>query len=134
MTPDITPPDQEPDITYEHLSEEVTVVRLGSDPANHVLSVYTASVLRAASVDLTNQGRYRLVLDLRGLAFLDSTGLLVITAARRRARAQGGDLAVVLTDERLRKIFRITGLTNVFALHDTVERAVEDVVRKTRRL
>ncbi len=39
-------------------------------------------------------------------------------------RAHNGSLHVVCTQERLLKIFRITGLTKVFSIHDSVSDAV----------
>jgi len=42
----------------------------------------------------------------------------------KRVRAHDGSLRLVCTQERILKIFRITGLTKVFPIHDTVEEAV----------
>lgn len=51
-----------------------------------------------------------IVLDLRGLAFMDSTGLRVIVSADARAREQGRRLAVVRGPEAVQRIFRVTRL------------------------
>jgi len=51
-----------------------------------------------------------LVLDLRGLAFMDSTGLRLIVSADARAREQGRRLAVVRGPEAVQRIFRVTRL------------------------
>ncbi len=51
-----------------------------------------------------------LVLDLRGLAFMDSTGLRLIVGADARAREQGRRLAVVRGPEVVHRIFTVTGL------------------------
>ena len=50
------------------------------------------------------------VLDLRGLAFMDSTGLRLIVSADARAREQGRRLAVVKGPEAVQRIFRLTRL------------------------
>ena len=65
----------------------------------------------------------RLVVDLSAVTFMDSVTLGVLIGAYNRVREQGGALAVVCTDERVRRVFRITGLDTVFALFDTVEAA-----------
>ena len=39
-------------------------------------------------------------------------------------RAHDGSLDLVCTQERILKIFRITGLTKVFGIHDTVDLAI----------
>ena len=43
---------------------------------------------------------------------------------RQRVRAHDGSLDLVCTQERILKIFRITGLTKVFGIHDTVDLAI----------
>ena len=52
----------------------------------------------------------RIVLDLRGLTFIDSSGLRVIVAADARARAEGRRLTLVQGPEAVRRVFEITGL------------------------
>jgi anti-sigma B factor antagonist len=51
-----------------------------------------------------------LVLDLRGLAFMDSTGLRLVVSADARAREQGRRLAIVRGPEAVQRIFRVTRL------------------------
>lgn len=51
-----------------------------------------------------------LVLDLRGLAFMDSTGLRLIVSADARAREQGRRFAVVRGPEAVQRIFHVTRL------------------------
>jgi len=98
-----------------------TVVAVGGE-----IDVYTAPKLRETLVDLVNVGRFRLVVDLEAVDFLDSTGLGVLVGGLKRLRAHDGTLRVVCTQERLLKIFRITGLTKVFAIHESVADATAD--------
>ena len=56
--------------------------------------------------------------------FLDSTGLGVLVGGLKRVRAHDGSLDLVCTQERILKIFRITGLTQVFGIHQTVNQAI----------
>lgn len=51
-----------------------------------------------------------LVLDLRGLAFMDSTGLRIVVAADARAREADRRLVVVRGPEAVQRIFRMTRL------------------------
>lgn len=51
-----------------------------------------------------------IVLDLRRLAFMDSTGLRIVVAADARAREQGRRLVVVRGPEAVQRIFRMTRL------------------------
>lgn len=88
------------------------------------IDVYTAPRLRDKISDLVGTGCYQMVVDLEAVEFLDSTGLGVLVGGLKKVRAHGGTLHLVCTQERLLKIFRITGLAKVFAIHDDVASAV----------
>ena len=65
-----------------------------------------------------------LVVDLRDIEFLDSTGLGVLVGGLKRVRAHDGWIDLVCTQSRILRIFRITGLNKVFDIYDTVAEAV----------
>ncbi len=88
------------------------------------VDVYTAPKLREKLVELVTQGKYRIVVDLENVDFLDSTGLGVLVGGLKRLRSHDGDLSLVCTQHRILKVFEITGLTKVFAIRDSVEAAV----------
>jgi anti-sigma B factor antagonist len=96
-----------------------TVVVVGGE-----IDVYTAPKLREQLIDLVSAGSYHLVVDMEGVEFLDSTGLGVLVGGLKRVRAHDGSLRLVCTQERILKIFRITGLTKVFPIHASVEEAL----------
>ena len=49
------------------------------------------------------------VLDLRGVSFMDSVGVHVAVESDRRCKAAGRSLRVVPGSERIQRIFRLTG-------------------------
>jgi anti-sigma B factor antagonist len=65
-------------------------------------------------------GSYDIVIDLEAVEFLDSTGLGVLVGGLKKVRAHDGSLELICTQERLLKIFRITGLAKVFVIHDSI--------------
>lgn len=97
-----------------------TVVHLGGD-----IDVYTAPIVRESLDKQIREGRTRLVLDLAGVNFLDSTGLGVLVGRLKLVRSRGGDLRLAALPERVRKVFTITGLDKVFQIHADVEEAIE---------
>ncbi|ALO09341.1 Anti-sigma-B factor antagonist [Streptomyces venezuelae] len=99
-----------------------TVVEVGGE-----IDVYTAPKLREQLVELVNDGSYHLVVDMEGVDFLDSTGLGVLVGGLKRVRAHEGSLRLVCNQERILKIFRTTGLTKVFPIHQSVDEAVNAV-------
>jgi anti-sigma B factor antagonist len=96
-----------------------TIVVVGGE-----IDVYTAPKLREKLIDLVSAGQYHLVVDMEQVEFLDSTGLGVLVGGLKRVRAHEGSLRLVCTQERILKIFRITGLTKVFPIHSSVDEAV----------
>ena len=83
------------------------------------IDVYTAPKLRECITGLVDEGHRDLVVDLEKVEFMDSTGLGVLVGGLKRVRTHEGSLELVCTQERLLKIFRITGLGKVFAIHST---------------
>lgn len=88
------------------------------------IDVYTAPRLRDQLVDLVDSGSYHIVVDMRGVEFLDSTGLGVLVGGLKRVGQHEGSLRLVCSQERILKIFRITGLTKVFPIYESVDEAI----------
>lgn len=105
------------------LSTRVQGDRTVIDVAGEV-DVYTAPKLRETLIELVAQGSYHLVVNMEEVEFLDSTGLGVLVGGLKRVRAHDGSLRLVCTQERILKIFRVTGLAKVFPIHGSVDDAV----------
>lgn len=88
------------------------------------VDVFTAPGLDAELDALVAGGNSRLVVDLTDVSFLDSTGLGVLVKALKRAREADGWLRLVVTGDRIRKIFEITGLDASIPIFDTAQDAI----------
>jgi anti-anti-sigma factor len=64
-----------------------------------------------ASID--EQGPSRVVVDLSGLAFMDSSGLRVLLLADARARDRGYELVLLPGQEPVQRVFEMTGALDV---------------------
>ena len=95
-----------------------TVLEVGGE-----IDVYTAPTLRARLVALVEAGATSIIVDLSRVEFLDSTGLGVLVGGLKRMRGIGGEFSIVCDQEKLLKIFRITGLDQILRLHPSVEAA-----------
>lgn len=89
------------------------------------VDAYTAPRLREYLGQLVESGQNRLILDIDEVDFLDSTGLGVLVGALRRVRCHAGSLQLVCSQDRLLKLFRITGLIKVFTIHEALSAAVD---------
>lgn len=81
-----------------------------------VIDVATAPDLRQGLQEAQFGGAERVLVDLEQVELLDSFGLGVLLEAVKRARSQGGELAVVVTRERLRQVFATAGLDEAVRL------------------
>jgi anti-sigma B factor antagonist len=97
-----------------HGSPPVAVVTVGGE-----VDVYSAPQLRDQLTE-TLAEQPTVVVDLSGVEFIDSTGLGALVAARTTAAERGGTLALVCTQQRILKLFAITGLDSVFAIFNSV--------------
>ena len=90
---------------------EVTVVGIEGR-----FDVSSASSVKAQLQGLISQGRTRLVVNLSGMTFIDSSGLGVLVSCLRKAAAGGGDLRLADVPAFCRSIFELTRLTRVFEI------------------
>jgi anti-anti-sigma factor len=63
-------------------------------------------------------GAETFVLDMRGLTFIDSSGLRAVIMADRRVRAGGGRFIVVMGPERVNHVMEMTGVAKHIELVD----------------
>jgi len=88
------------------------------------IDLYTAPEFKDRMLRVIDAGKTRIVVDLSGATFIDSTTLGVLVGGVKRLRPSDGSLALVCTDQNILKIFEITGLDRVFAIHGSREEAL----------
>ena len=96
----------------------VTIVRLAGE-----LDLYNAHLVRDALLEATAEKPDRLVVDLREVAFLDSTALGVLIEARTKLANRRGFVLAAPGFETKRAL-EISGLDRHFTVHDTVDEAL----------
>jgi anti-anti-sigma factor len=79
-----------------------------------------------ALLSVEDEANGAIVLDLRGVTFLDSTGLRTITSADHRAREAGRELRIVRGPEQVQKLLYVTGMDKILPLVDDPEEPVEN--------
>lgn len=84
-----------------------TTVRLALEGE---LDIASAGQVERELTRIERDAPVTLLLDLRRLAFMDSTGLRIVVAADARAREQSRRLVVVRGPEAVQRIFRMTRL------------------------
>jgi anti-anti-sigma factor len=89
------------------------------------LDHHTADLLREPLERLAGEGVKTLVVDCGELSFCDSTGLNVLLGARLKAEAEGGTVHLAALRSGVARVLEITGASSVFAVHATVEDALQ---------
>jgi len=87
------------------------------------LDLYNAHEVREALIECCAEGPNRLVVDLSGVKFIDSTALGVLIEARTRMENRRAFLLAAPGLET-RRALEISGLDRHFAVHDSLDAAL----------
>ena len=97
----------------------VTVVAPRGD-----LDLATVDEIKRALARVLDGGQSRVVVDLGGVGFIDSSGMGAMVAAMKQARAAGGDLRFCGLQNDVRDIFELTRLARAISIHPTRQEAL----------
>ncbi len=93
-------------------SDGGTVIRLRGE-----LDASSCPRLFEQFAQLSRRGVSHLELDLTNLVFMDSSGLSVVVAEHKRARAAGGGLLILYPNRRVIRLFQLSGLMSYLVVH-----------------
>lgn len=84
------------------------------------IDVFTAPELRTKLLPLCQSGE-TVVVDLSKVNYIDSTGLGVFVGAYKIQRTQKGKLILTGVNQRLLRLFRITGLQEIIQIEEKLQ-------------
>ena len=108
-------------VSHQLADGKVAVIKIGEKR----LDAVNATNLRNYVADLINKGRDKIVVDLTGLDFMDSSGLGAIVACKKLTGDEGY-LRVAGAQGAVQELFRITRMDKLFQSYNTVEEAVSE--------
>ena len=85
------------------------------------LDLASAPKLEDEMKHLEERGPGVIVLDLKELSFMDSSGLRALLSADARAREAGRRLVLVRGDERVQRVLKITRLDERLEIVDSID-------------
>jgi anti-anti-sigma factor len=88
------------------------------------LDVAGAPALKDAISEALKSGQAKVVIDMEGVSFVDSTGLGSVIAALKQIRGSQGDLRLAAPNQQVRVVLELTTLDRVFPYYSTVEEAL----------
>lgn len=91
------------------------------------LDVYTVPLFRKVVLKLEGDRRHDIILDLTSLTFLDSSGIGSLIEVYQKVRSAEGNIAFVLDNPRILKLFRLVNLDRVFRIYPNLGKALQAV-------
>jgi len=88
------------------------------------LDLLSAAEAKARLSETAAGGHPRLVIDLAGVSFIDSTGLGALIGALKAARQHGGDLRLASPTDQATMLLSVTALDRVMKPYASVEDAL----------
>ena len=85
--------------------------------------LHTGRQLRDVLTSEVSRGARRMILDLAGLAFMDSTGMQVLLGVRTVLSVRGGTMALVSPQPVVARILELTGADQYIPVYDSLEEA-----------
>ncbi len=92
------------------------------------IDITTAGALRAALLEAAARGHGTFVVDMSLTRFCDSSGLQALVAAHRRARAEDGEVLLVIPDAAVLRVFAITSMDRVIPNFARLDEALAQVL------
>ena len=90
------------------------------------LDYLSAGDVKQELLGAVEAGSSKLVVDLSGVDFVDSSGLGALIGSLKAARAAGGDLRLAAVPEQARVVLSLTTLDRMFRSYGSVEEAAAD--------
>lgn len=83
------------------------------------IDLSTVEEFREVLNELIIQGQVHVLVDLDATTFIDSLGFGALVGARRKAHALRGSFGIVCSNDRILRLFKVTGLERVFSITDS---------------
>jgi len=103
----------------ESVREEVTILTLKGR-----LTLGESNLIREKVAELAAAGRFKVVVDLGGVDYIDSTGLGILVICFTSLKKQGGALKLVNPNKRNVELLLLTKLHTVFEVFNEEQDAV----------
>lgn len=90
---------------------------------NGEIDLRTSPQMRSALLTLLDEKPGRIILDLSGVTYIDSSGVGTIVELKRRALHDENKVVLVGLQPRVRSLFEITRLDKFFTITDSIDEA-----------
>ncbi len=105
----------------ERTEDDVVIIELKGD----VLGGPDANKLTARIREILAEGNANIVLDLKGVEYMNSSGLGMLTSAQTSVKKEDGEVKLSNPSERIESLLKITKLNTIFESYHSVVDAVK---------
>jgi anti-sigma B factor antagonist len=106
---------------------EFDVQQIGADVAVVTgvgrLNMVSAPAFRESVTNVLATGRNKVVVDLSGVEFMDSSGLGALVGCLKSARQAGGDLRIASPTKQVLMVLQLSNIDRILRAYDTVAEA-----------
>lgn len=106
------------EITHKHVAPGVNVVAIGGE-----MDMYNSHELKSLITRLFGSGTDPLVLDMKSLKYIDSSGVSVLIFVFTQAKKSGIPVWFSNVNGTVRKVIELTSLLNFFPIEQSLEAA-----------
>ena len=89
------------------------------------MDAHNSGDLKEQMLQLFDDGKCNLIIDLSAVRFVDSSGLGALVSGFKNASAREGSLKLCCLQPQVRSMFEITRLHRVFEIFASIEEALE---------
>ncbi len=89
------------------------------------MDAHNSGNLKERMLQLFDEGKCQLVIDLAAVRFIDSSGLGALVSGFKNASARDGSLRLCCLQPQVRSMFELTRLHRVFEIFTTLEESLD---------
>ena len=110
-------------LTGNKRNGDIMIVGLEGELDHH----HASDVREALDLVLEDISIRHLILNLRNLQFMDSSGIGVFIGRYKTIKKRGGQVCITNINPRLSKILEMSGLYRILKVYDTNEEAIDGI-------
>jgi len=89
------------------------------------IDLYNAPEIKDAINKLIEQKKYNVIINLKGVSYIDSSGIGALISSLSNLKKYQGGLKIINVFASVKKVFELTKLTSFFEIYDSAEEAVK---------
>lgn len=94
------------------------------EPKGSLIGGTETDELKSTLNTLMEQGKFKIILDLAGVEYLNSSAIGILTVAHASLAGRGGKLILCNVNKSISNIFLVTKLSTIFLTEDTRNDAI----------